>query len=109
MRKTIRTVGSAFIMGETKKVKNDRTENYIYFYHDSGIAWFEDNGKTLALTLAGWPTVTTRDRLNSILTLMREELRFYQKGHTQFFGNSVKAEEIEADDIIRINIAPRGM
>ena len=36
------------------------------------------------VTLADWPTVTTRERLNGLLSVMGYFQRFYQKNYEQF-------------------------
>jgi len=40
----------------------------------------------LHITLAGWPTATTRERLNGLLTEMGKRERVWQHKHEQYYG-----------------------
>ena len=61
------------------------------YLHGNKIAW-RSSGNGLELTLAGWPTVTTRERLNAILYVegfnakAGESYGFYfnQKNYNQY-------------------------
>lgn len=46
----------------------------------------------LEITLAGWPTVTTRERVNGILSEFGSPLRVHQSQHTQYLGDRVISE-----------------
>lgn len=69
------------------------------FLHGNRIAWVE--GGHLCLTLAGWGTVTTRDRLNHVCSVFGIRGRFSQIRHIQHFNG----DEIDATDVIRIHPA----
>ena len=43
-------------------------------------------GHIFKLTLAGWPTTTTRERLNGVLELIGAKHRLYQKNYYQYYG-----------------------
>ena len=40
----------------------------------------------LLITLAGWPTATTRDRLNGLLTELGKREGVWQNKHEQYYG-----------------------
>ena len=92
MRKISKQIAQAFNQGKTKSIGNTSTNGQEVFLHGNKIAW-RSPGNTLELTLAGWPTVTTRERLNAILYTegynvnAGESYGFYfnQKNHNQYF------------------------
>lgn len=58
-------VTKSFIARQKRSRGNDTTDGVSYFYRGNEIArWFSDS--CIGFTLSGWPTVTTRDRLNRI-------------------------------------------
>lgn len=68
MRKITKEVVGAFNREEGKKIGNTQSLEYQYgvllFLHGNRIA-IKENGK-LYVSLCGWDTVTTRERLNGI-------------------------------------------
>ena len=44
------------------------------------------NGQ-LFVTLAGWPTPTTKSRLNALMAECNRNFRFFQQDHEQYLGN----------------------
>lgn len=101
MRQVTRQIVNAFVKGETKRIKNTETRDHELYLHDNKIAWFDMSNQVLYMTLAGWPTVTTRERLNGLLTAMCPSHEgFYQRNHKQFFGN----EEIASNDVVRVQL-----
>ena len=100
MRKVTKQIAQAFMAGKAKTAGNTSTDGQSVFLHGNRIAW--KDGDYLALTLAGWGTNTTRERLNSILDEFCEgyiPLKFSQRNHEQFFGDIV----ISSDETILIN------
>ena len=55
---------AAFYAGKKWKQKNTRTEDFKLYLHENLIAKIE-NGR-LYITLHGWNTITTRERLNAL-------------------------------------------
>ena len=45
-----------------------------------------DMNSYLLITLAGWPTATTRDRLNGLLTELGKREGVWQNKHEQYYG-----------------------
>jgi len=64
MRKVTRLTCEAFERGEVKSIGNTRTDGHGLYLHGNKIAeWREGE---VYVSLAGWDTVTTRERLNGI-------------------------------------------
>lgn len=61
----------------------DLDDAFMYL-HGNLIAQHYANG-AINITMAGWPTDTTRERLNGILTSIDVELRVCQRNHKQVF------------------------
>ena len=90
MRKISQLAARAFIAG--RKFNRDNTSVRLFptiagemtelYLHGNVIAR-NRNGK-MQLTLAGWPTMTTRERLNTLLSELNSNIRFYQRKHDQF-------------------------
>lgn len=77
MRKTTRTVATAFINGKSCKVNNTESTGSVLYLHDNAIAR-HCNGR-VQVSLAGWNTVTTRERVNGVLTLIQSDYGVSQK------------------------------
>lgn len=60
-------------------------------------ARFKGSGKVM-MTLAGWGTPTTRERVNGLLQYLGHPTRVYQDKHEQFVWHEGKAHPISADD-----------
>lgn len=65
MRKVTQTICKALMSGEPKSIGNTSTDGETMFLHGNPIARLKD--KNLILSLAGWNTVTTRERINGLL------------------------------------------
>ena len=104
MRKVTEQTAVAFRRGESKAVGNTMTNGTHYYLHGNLIAYKNYGG--LMLTLAGWNTVTTRERLNGILNVFGVKARFSQKDYAPVFvfGDD-KPIKIESDQIIRVNVS----
>ena len=110
MRKETRNIATAFIARKPARAARTSTTGEVLKLHGNPIAWHlpQDTGTGLndiALTLAGWPSVTTRERLNGLLTL----LGFPYVGISQRKSKQwvvYKAEkvcEIEASDVFTLS------
>ncbi len=64
MRKIPQAVCSDFEVGRVRYIGNTHTDGNALYLHGNKIA--ERRGGVLWVTLAGWPTVTTRERLNGL-------------------------------------------
>lgn len=65
MRKVTATVVGAFLQRRPAKMGNTRTDGDTLYLHENAIARWAAPGE-LRVTLAGWDTPTTRNRLNAL-------------------------------------------
>jgi len=56
-------------------------------------------------TLANWPTVTTRSRLNALLSEFAWGARFFQSKNSQFFSDGELTREIEDSEFVNLKMA----
>lgn len=69
MRKVTKEIVEAFFARRSRKCGNTRTDGQTFYLHGNAIAkWRATFGgdDDLIITLAGWNTPTTRERLNGI-------------------------------------------
>ena len=104
MRQITRLAADAFIKGHNFGSSNttvglDANGVVRMFLHGNLIAEQNLTGE-LRMTLAGWNTPTTRERLNGLLEVLGKTpgLRFCQKNFDAHYG----AREIESDEWITI-------
>tara|TARA_Y100000310_G_scaffold54858_1_gene50265 strand:- start:1365 stop:1856 length:492 start_codon:yes stop_codon:yes gene_type:complete len=84
MRKVTETVVSAWAKGNTKICGNTQTDGNTIWLHNNAICRKTDNRyKAVMLSLAGWGTPTTRERLNGILDWLNIPCRYYQENFEQ--------------------------
>lgn len=92
MRKITKEICEAFLRKEKKAIGNTATDGKALFLHGNRIAE-RVAGNTIKISLAGWPTVTTRERLNGLLELMRSPFRVRQRNFKQMLGKYDKSKE----------------
>ena len=92
MRKVTNQIAKSFFNGQSKTVGNTRTDGNSVWLHGNKIAEKIDNG--LKLTLAGWNTPTTRERLNGILQVFNLDGSYNQQDFEAYFnGQMIDARE----------------
>ena len=72
----------AFLNNKPFNRQNMSVSDGVMRLHGNAIAWSEEN--KLILSDCGWPTVTTKDRLNAILELLSKGFIF-QKHFNWFY------------------------
>jgi len=77
MRKVTNEIANAFAQGESKAAGNTWTDGKAVFLHGNKIVERTDDG--ILMTLAGWNTSTTRERLNGIAQVLGLDASFTQK------------------------------
>ncbi len=92
MRKITKDIANALFARQDVNKGNTATINGEVFLHGNKIAKIEDGA--LLMSLAGWNTPTTRERLNGIADIFGIKDRFSQKNFEPFLGN----KEIRDDD-----------
>ena len=110
MRKETHKIAQAFIDRKPARAARTTTDGKELRLHGNLIAWFtpQDTASGLndiAMTLAGWPSVTTRERLNGLLTLLgMPYVGISQRAGKQWIVyRAEKVCEIEASDIFTIS------
>jgi hypothetical protein len=100
MRQETQKIMSAFLRGEKASAQRTHTDGYSVWLHGNLIA---ERGKSKTwFTLAGWPTVTTRDRINGLLELSGSDCRVFQKNGTQFLTNGETVRELGEDEWVSV-------
>jgi hypothetical protein len=92
MRKVSREVVTAFLNGQSKKNSNTSTDGNTLYLFGNKIA--EKINDSICIYDGGYPSVTTKERLNSLISLMREDNSGYrtnisgifQKNHHWYFS-----------------------
>ena len=94
MRKETKKIAAAFLAGKPAAAARTKTDGTTLWLHGHAIAWHEAGG-VIALTLAGWGSVTTRDRLNGLCQLAIGKRPFGQRDFVQHFdGQPISPREI---------------
>ena len=89
MRNVTELTVSAFLNGRTASVSNTFTNGKELYLHGNKIAMFNSEGK-LEISLCGWNTVTTRERLNGIFEIGGYKLRVStKKGQAMINGIAI--------------------
>jgi len=70
------------------------------YYNEHAYAWPDEN---LRITLAGWPTAVTRERLNGLLTELGKRDRVWQRNHEQYYGTHEDNIEIDSNEWITVS------
>lgn len=78
----------AFIRGEAKADGSTRTDGQRLYLHGHLIAERREDGSIWG-TLAGWPTVTTRSRLNAIADMVPFARRVNQRNGFQWVDDDM--------------------
>jgi len=76
------TIAKAFVEGKKRRVANTSTDGRTIWLHNNAIARKTGDGG-VEISLAGWPTVTTRERLNGLMQALGINKRVTQKGGNQ--------------------------
>lgn len=102
MRKETNKIAEAFKNGTPLREARTTTDGQRVLLHGHLIAERIEGGRYM-LTLAGWGTSTTRERLNGISTALRLGFSFYQRNKEQYVSNGVEDFPISAHDRIVID------
>lgn len=103
MRIESTTIARAFIDGRAVKGRRTYTDGHALWLHHNRIAWWLNEERTmLAVCCQGRPTVTTKDRLNTILYNLGLPRSFYTRNYQLYFHNSLRP--VDAREVIAINV-----
>ncbi len=104
MRKITKDICKALQSGKPCTRSNTYTDGTKVFLHNNLIAFKRDNG--LSISLAGWPTPTTRERINGLLKFFYgyedrlfggRRVQIYQKLGDQYITTSKGHAKINED------------
>ena len=101
MRASVEKVLDGFRAGTKTKAGNDETNGTVWFYYGAAIARRDQTTHTLYLSMQGFPTKSTNERLNAIVGEFGNNDGDYfntVKGK-HFFGN----REITDKEVIEIH------
>ena len=95
MKKITEKICNAFLTGKRLTISNTLTENAAIWLHGNKIAyWLTDDFtllpkpyRVLQISLCGWNTVTTRERLNGLLTTLGSNWRIVQRDYSPYALN----------------------
>ena len=110
MRKITRLASEAFIANENWHLDNTRVavdENRTVLYlHNNIIALKKhDAPDGVLLTLAGWGTPTTRERLNGLLAMLGHPgVGFSHRKGAQYLRTTSAGRPVGDDELININL-----
>ena len=95
---------NAFYRGVPAKAARTHTDGQTVWLHNNRIAWRNDQGD-ICFTLAGWPTTTTRERINGLLsTFGWGRWGVSQRNHEQWLvHHAEKVTEIGDSEIISLS------
>ena len=104
MRKVTREIVESWARGESRTIGNTSTDGDTIFLHGNPIVWKTGDPDVIALTLAGWPTVTTRERLNGVLNFYGIGYRFAQRNFEPVFVYLRDCFEVGEFERVYVNI-----
>ena len=88
MRKITQQIANAFKQGKSKSNGNTWTNGKLVFLHTNQIVERDENGD-IYMSLAGWNTPTTRERLNGIASILGLNASFTQKNFEPYFNGKL--------------------
>ena len=105
MRKVTSEIVKAWARGKCCTNGNTATNGDSIWLHGNAIAWKTSDADIIALTLAGWPTVTTRERVNGVLNFYGIGYRFAQRNFDPVLIIGRDVIEISEFETVYFNIA----
>jgi len=102
MRAVTRKIMTAFLERRASYSRSTWTDGRVVRLFGNRIAWRKDNGD-ICMTLAGWNTTTTRERLNGLCDLLYGTRPFHQVKGLPFYDD----DQIDTRTVITVhNIIP---
>jgi hypothetical protein len=93
MRKVSKKIAAAFMQHKAAKSGTTETDGTTLWLHGNAVAQWHNNN-VFHVSFAGWPSVTTRERLNSL-----PAVRVHQHKHEQFITNPANGQDVEVKDL----------
>jgi hypothetical protein len=95
LRKITRDAATAFVQGKRFKRDNTEVRDGFMMLHNNAIAWLAPRSQKPLLSMCGWGTPTTRERINGLLEVLGIPARLHQQGHEQYVY--VQGESVPID------------
>jgi len=105
MRKVTREIIKSWARGESRTIGNTSTDGETIWLHGNSIVWKTEDADVIGLTLHGWNTVTTRERLNGVLNFYGIGYRFAQRNFEPVLILERDVIEISEFEPVHFNIA----
>jgi len=103
MRQETRKIASAFIERRKASAARSVTDGERLALHMHTIAWWDrDDPHVLYVTFCGYPTRTTKERINGVFELLGLGRPFYIKDCQLYFGSQLRP--VDPRETIRIDI-----
>lgn len=99
MRAETSKITKAFINRRPARAARTSTDGAALYLHGHKIAWW-GHDRSVSMTLAGWPTSTTRDRLNGVHQRLTGDRPFHQMKGVQYYNDT----PIDAEQIITVHL-----
>lgn len=109
MRKITEAASNAFKAGRNFSSGNTtvtfESEEIRMYLHGNLIAWrAHDTLDRVNVSLAGWGTPTTRERVNGLLTVMGSRAGYYQRDYGQRFCDANGDRDVDPSEWIEVRI-----
>ena len=101
MRKVTQTIATAFLAGKSASLNNTKTDGQHVWLHGNLIASKNPDG-SVNVTLAGWNSATTRDRLNGLIRAMGGRGGFFQRNHCAMICHQNGDSHIDPSDVVTV-------
>lgn len=110
MRKVTQETASAFATGRSRSVGNTAATPSALLLHGHPIATLTtgQDGPQVTLDDCGWQTVTTKERLNGLLEVLRSPLGIFQKAGRWYIFNANNGEVSPWPGSVTINVCTHG-
>ena len=86
MRKVTQEIATAFKNYKKCTISNTMTDGQAVYLHGNKIVWRDpESFGGVMVSMCGWPTPTTRERINGILLELGADVGISQRNHQQGF------------------------
>lgn len=112
MRKETYRICKAFVEGRSAKGARTNTDGNSLFLHGHRIAWWDHddrvtnpvvNRNILNICFCGYPSPTTKDRLNGLLRILSLPAGFFTRNYQLYFGSILRP--VDAYEILTLDVA----
>jgi len=108
MRQETKKICQAFIDGKTARAARTHTDGEGLYLHGYEIAWFHHNDvddidrNILHVSFCGWPSSTTKERLNGLFDLLGFGRPFFTNKGTLYFGSKIRP--VDSNEIMTFDL-----